>query len=158
CRCLLRCAALDGVVDRRAQVEGAVEPRDLENLPHAGLVAHDAQLATLRAGPLEDTDEDAQSGRVEERDLVEVRDQVLVAFREEAVELLPQARSGGDVDLAAHGEHRPVAFGSYDEAKIHDATTLPDGPRSPCSHPCNYTGGTRNLAGAMALLERGLGV
>src|SRR6476661_6436425 len=99
---LLLCAALDGVFDRAAQVEGAVESRDLEDLADPGLVADDPQLATLGAGSLEHTDEDTQRGRIEERDVVEVDDQVRVTISQQAVQLLAQARSSGDVDLTAH--------------------------------------------------------
>ena len=53
------------------------------------------------------------------------------AVGEEAVQLLAQAGCSGDVDLAAHGEHGPLAFFVYDEAQIHEVTTLPDDRQPP---------------------------
>ena len=78
---LLAGVALDGVIDRRTQVERAVEAGDLEHLPDPGLVADDAQLAALGAGPLQHTDEDTERGGVEERHLVEVDDEPQAARR-----------------------------------------------------------------------------
>src|SRR4051794_41687187 len=82
---LLLCTP-DGLVDGVEEVEGAVEPGDLEHLAHPGLRTDDADVAALAASPLERTDEYAEGCRVEKADVVEIDDQLLRVVGQEAVE------------------------------------------------------------------------
>src|SRR5581483_6565564 len=140
----------DGVLDGRAQIERAVEARDLEHLPHTGLRGDDAQLTALGAGPLQHADEHAERRGIEEPDVVEVDHEVAAVIGEQRVQLLAEARGGGDVDLAGHGEARPPTFFTYGKAQIHDHSTIPDGPAGTANHPERRESLTRSRGGRRA--------
>jgi hypothetical protein len=85
--------------------EDAVEPGDLEDLRDVSVAADEREPAVLDSQALDAADEDAERGRVDERRLREVDDDVLRAVRDHLEQLLLELGRGVEVDLAAERDH-----------------------------------------------------
>src|SRR5918995_580145 len=85
--------------------EDAVETGDLEDLGDVAVAAHERQLALIRAQALDAADEHAERGRVDERRVAEVDDDVATALIDHVEQLLLELRGGVEVDLAREGDH-----------------------------------------------------
>src|SRR5205823_1563588 len=70
----------------------------------AALGADEQQVAVVTAQALQAADEDAESGRVQEVDPLEVDHDPVLAFADQLDQPLAETRRGVDVDLPAHGQ------------------------------------------------------
>ena len=81
-----------------------VEPADLEGATEARRRTGDPEVRVAAPGAGQAVDQDTQSGRVDEPHGGEVDDDGRRAVLDQAPELIPERRNGGDVDLATRGE------------------------------------------------------
>src|SRR4029079_6979619 len=87
-------------VARRIDREDPVETRDLEDLRDVPVAADERELAVVRAQPLHAADENAEGGRVDERRVRGVDDDVLAALPDHLEQLLLELGRRVEVDLA----------------------------------------------------------
>ncbi len=120
-------------------VEGRVEPRDLEEAQNRRVRADDRHL-TARVGDLpQRAQQDAQAGRVDEHHVGEVQHERRAAAVDGRAEHCAELRSCADVDLALDGDdRRPVVDGTLLDPELglgegHDLRL----PSSFSTHPVN---------------------
>ncbi len=70
----------------------------------AGLGADEVKLASPRSQPLEGSHKHPEAGGIKEVDAVEVDHDVGLVHLHQLVQLLPEARRRGDIDLAGNRE------------------------------------------------------
>src|SRR5215218_6151691 len=88
--------------------EDRAQAGDVEDLARRRLEAPQLDPAPALPGPFQRPDEDPEAGRVDEVHAGEVDDDLARALLDEPVELVPERRSGGDIDLALDGHRRPA--------------------------------------------------
>src|SRR5215218_1826557 len=114
----------DGVAHRAVDREDLGQAGDAEDLEDLLLGADELERAVVVADPLEPADQHAETGRVQEVDLLEVDDDVVGPVADQLDELLAELRRGVDVDLAGHFEHRVAAILAHVEVEIHPLSSL----------------------------------
>src|SRR6266571_6173085 len=97
---LLELLGLDGPVHRLVDAEHLRQPGDPEDLEDALLRAHQVQGAVVRPHPLQAADQHAESGGVEELDLLHIHDELVVVLVDEIDEQLTEPWGRVNVDLA----------------------------------------------------------
>src|SRR4249919_1866306 len=95
-----------GVIASAGDRERGAQAGDLEDLARRGLEAPQLDAATTLAGPFQGPDEHPEAGRVDEVHPGEVDDDLAAALLDEPVELVPQRRCRGHVDLALDDHRR----------------------------------------------------
>src|SRR5438309_699284 len=106
---------VDGVVDG----EDLGQAGDLEHLQNPALGADQRQVAVMAEDPLEPTDEDAEPGRVEELDALEVDQDRALTLVDQLDELLAELRCGVDVDFSLYRQDGPAVAFLDVKPKIH---------------------------------------
>ena len=129
----------EGLLDGRRQREGALEGGELEDLAKAGARRHEPQVATLAARALQQSDEHAEPGRVDEVHLLEIEDDLRLSADDDLHDPLAQAGGGGEVEVAGGPRDGPAVTVVHLHHQIH-RPNLPLCPDpTPRSHRWNYS-------------------
>src|SRR5690242_5206734 len=113
----------DGFVDRVVDAEHLRQPGDPEDLEDPLLRADEVQGTVVRAYPLQPADQHAETGRVEELDLLHVDDQLVVVLVDEIDEQLAEPRGGVDVDLTLDVDDLDAVLVVVTELQIHKSSS-----------------------------------
>ena len=118
------------------QGEHAVEVAQLEHSPHSGFGDDQLKIAVEQSHPLERADEHAQPERVDEVDPGQIEDEMMQPVGHSVHHVLAQFGRADDIELAGHGENRPLTVSVSVHHDVHPSHGI--GP-----HPCDsVTGGS----------------
>ena len=118
------------------QGEDAVEVAQFEHAPHPRLGDDQLEVAVEQADPLERADQYAEPERVDEVDAGQIEDEMVQTIGHRMHHVLAQLGRADDVELAGHGENRPLAVSVSVHHDVHSSHGI--GP-----HPCDsVTGGS----------------
>ena len=118
------------------QGEDTVEIAHLQHPPHPWFGDDELEVAVEESDPLERADQHTEPERVDEVDAGQVENEVVEAVGHGMHHVLAQLGRADDVELAGHGENRPLAVSVSVHHDVHPSHGI--GP-----HPCDsVTGGS----------------
>src|SRR3984957_10614375 len=124
---LLGLLGRDGLVHRVVDTEHLRQPGDPEDLEYPLLRAHEVQGAVVGAYPLQPADQYAETGGVEELDLLHVDDELVVVLVDQIDEQLTEPRRRVDIDLALDVDDLDAVLVVVTQLQIHKSSSAMKG-------------------------------